>query len=263
MAERKTLIAVAAAGAVAVLVTAAVVVFGIRRVPPFPAVSDAPALEVPGTIAYLGSDDEGESCLTVVAASGGEPRTLLCAGRHNEVSWITGVAWTAQGEVVTGGHDNFGDEVVLVVDASSGEVVDRVVLDPPAAPEGPPRPQLIEPRELTTREDGAEIAISATREGTAEIAVRDSDGTTRTIVSADGPRDYGFTSAIWSPDGEWILVQDSEGRALVVGADGDPGPRVLLARDAGPRWPEPGSLAWFIPGDASYTVDPAELDRES
>jgi Tol biopolymer transport system component len=258
VAERRTTAALLAAVAVVVAVTAAVVGFGIRRLPSFPAVSDAPALDVPGTIAYLASDDDGDACVTVVAAAGGAPRSVLCADDATAVEWISEVAWSPDGRLLVHGNGEFGDEVVLVVDMSTGAVLERILL---ARPED----GLVAPfgavGEVRTRPDGAEVLVAgAYDEGEAKLAVRDGAGATRTILTVDGPRDYGFTDAVWSPGGEWILVQDSDGRLLVVAADGKPDPRLLLDRgEHGPRYPEPGGVAWYVPGDPTYTVDPALL----
>ncbi len=258
MAERRTVAAVLGAGVVVLAVTAAVALFGVRRLPAFPAVTDAPAVDVPGTVAYLTVDEDDVTCLTVVAAAGGDPRTLLCGGGDNEIDRIIQVAWSPDGRLLAHGHGEFGDEIVLVVEATSGEVLDRIVRAPDDAYLDP-----VGVKAARTRPDGAHVLIDdAYDDGHAELAVRDRAGTTRRLVSVEGPRDYAFTDALWSPGGEWILVRDSERRLLVVAADGATGPRLLVDRAGdGPRYPAPGGLAWFVPGDRRSTVDPAALPR--
>ena len=123
----------------------------------------------------------------------------------------------------------------LLIDPVSGEVGDTLSTD------------VDEPKPLTwesqsTRDDGA-VLITDDGRGAATVKVRVPNEAPTTILSADGPQDYSFDVATWSPDGQWVLVVDSEGRILVVGESGVPQARLLVEGAA--RWMN-GS--WYIPG---------------
>lgn len=72
------------------------------------------------------------------------------------------------------------------------------------------------------------------------------DGPARTLLAAEGLRDYAFLHARWSPDGEWVLVLDSVDRLLLLRAAGDPVPRVVATGVDQP--------AWYVPGHHRGTV---------
>lgn len=62
-----------------------------------------------------------------------------------------------------------------------------------------------------------------------------------------------------SPDGRWVLVTDSRGHLLVLGAAGTPGARVL-ADLPGPASTTP---AWHVPGSPAHTLDASVLDANT
>ena len=70
------------------------------------------------------------------------------------------------------------------------------------------------------------------------------------IARVTGPPGYGFSDPRWSPDGEWILVRDSNERLLVVQARVGTPLRVLADR----AW---AGYAWHVPGL------PADVDLDS
>lgn len=92
------------------------------------------------------------------------------------------------------------------------------------------------------------------------------------MLEVDGPADYSFKTPDPSPDGRWLLVGDSDGRLLVVDANGS-GPRNarVIAKLPNPKsaggffGPEYGhgaydySTLWFQPGSIKNTVDLAAL----
>ncbi len=236
--ERRAVVAVVAAISVLVVVTVVILTFGVIPLPDFPALADRPDPSIPGTVAYM---EYGETpCLFTVPASGGEGREAWCGREYVEFP-----AWTSDGLLVV--TDWEGTPTYLLIDPATGDEVDRV----PAGDQlvDGPLPYLGADRQ--ERADGAVVRTEGLRGGTSSVVVR-LDGTDQTILSIeDAPSDYRFYEAQWSPDGEWVLVSDTEGRLLIVAADGTPGARVLMdgLEDWGPQ------AAWFIPGNDTYTVE--------
>ena len=62
------------------------------------------------------------------------------------------------------------------------------------------------------------------------------------------PPTYTFWEARWSPDGEWILVRDSNQDLLVARAIEGAPLRLLADRVSGP-------FAWHIPGRATQAIE--------
>lgn len=84
------------------------------------------------------------------------------------------------------------------------------------------------------------------------------DGSRQTIVAAHGLERFPPVVQ-WSPDGDWILITDSMTQMLVVGADGEPSPRVLVDTTED-LW---GDAAWYIPGSSTYTVTMLSLSSSA
>ena len=92
------------------------------------------------------------------------------------------------------------------------------------------------------RDDGTEIDVGDIDER-AMIAVYPAKGRPVPIVTLDGPSSYQCGRPQWSPDGQWILFSDTEGRLLIADAKGTR-LRELLPADTGRRWIEPPFLTW-------------------
>ncbi len=236
-----------------VVVTAVVALFGVRRPPELPLVADQQGHAVPGTLALLYHDERGRTCVDTVPAGGGEVATLICSGA--ETGWIEALTWTPDGDVVLlrhDGHEPVGDQpprrTAVVVTVPDGEIVAEV----PGPPSDHPPPF---PPGRPAREDGTQLLPSGGPDGVAMLRARAPDGSSRTLLELDGPQDYSFVDARWSPDGRWILVRDSEERFIVLGEDGDAGPWLLLDR-GGRNARYVADVAWFVPGETADTFDP-------
>ncbi len=72
----------------------------------------------------------------------------------------------------------------------------------------------------------------------------------------DAPSNYRFIDPQWSPDGQFVLASDSEGRLLVLDAEGEVAPRVLVETGEEGR---DVAAAWYIEGNSTYTVGSDEL----
>ena len=244
MPDRRPLVAVAAAALVTVAVTALVVAFGVRRLPELPAVTDPPPLTPPGTIAYVSAQDGAEQCVHVLPAAGGQDLVVHCSG-ESDLDWIHEIAWTPGGDLAISGSGRFGDSAVVVVDIRGGKARGSRIVQRP----GGSVPLQAESRR--TRADGAELVVDS-QDGTARVAVRRDGDVGPDILALAGPRDYHFADAQWSPDGEWIVVADGDGRLLLAPAAGGDA-RLLQTTTAGAGYA--GNVAWFIPGTRTYTVD--------
>ena len=237
--ERRAVVSIGGAVAVLVVVTVVIFVFGVIPLPEFPSLADQPDASIPGTVAFVEFDNS--PCLVTVPASGGETREVWCSMNYAEYP-----SWTADGLLVV--LDYNAEPTYLLIDPDSGTEVDRI----PQGNQPDPTVPLPYPSDTRSeRPDGARVRIEGSRDGATSVIVR-VDGSDQTILSVEGaPADYGFVEAQWSPDGAWVLVSDTSGRLLVVGANGSPGARVLVEglRQYGAQ------AAWYIPGNTTYTVE--------
>lgn len=235
----RPVVALGASAVVAVAVIAIVLVFGIIPLPTFASLQDSPDASITGTVAFLRGSGE-DRCLWTVPASGGRAREVTCRIEGRAAGSIGQVAWTKDGELAVETWDEFGGSV-LVLDARTGETLRQFRQ---ATDKGLPVARAMQDR--SKRADGAIVTGGSPRRRIATITVR-TGGTSTEVLRADGPRDYGFRNVQWSPDGRWILAQDSADRLLVVPAT--PGRTRVLVEDA-------EQPSWFIPGNTTYTVDP-------
>ncbi len=243
MADRRQIIALVAAGVVVIAVTAVVFVVGVIPLPDFPSLAADPDPEIPGVVAFFRPGDEGP-CLSTVPASGGAELEVLCEPGLDDYS---GPEWTAEGLLVAWAFEERGP-LVVVIDPESGRELDRF-----ATRRGPEEYKEYLP-DRAQRADDAQLVTRSPERGEVVLEVRRSSGDFQELLRAKGPLDYDFLDLQFSPDGEWVLARDSEERLIVLGASGSPGPRVLVE--------EVVSAAWFIPGNDTYTVDPAELGSD-
>ncbi len=207
----RSVAALVAAAAVVVVVVGVVVAFGIAPYPDVPRLADQPDPPVTSQLAYL-VYDEREPCLHVVDGRGVD-REVRC-GTDVEAGAPT---WLDDGHVELHRY-RFGDEVVTI-DVATGELTDTR-----PATEGEKAPPVFGSDE---RDDGARVATTGTG-STARVEVRTAAGETTTVLELDGPDGYRLEDPRWTGDGDWIVVRDTGGRVLVLGADGTPSPRVWV-----------------------------------
>jgi hypothetical protein len=224
---KRAVVAVSASVVVIIAVLVVVLVFGVIPLPDYPSLADHPDASIPGSVAFITEGDP--PCLGVVSASGGPSTELRCG-----VVEMGTLGWTSDGLIITIDFSS-STPLYLLVDPASGEIVDTVPADV-----NEPKPLVWESQ--STRADGAVLLTDGAR-GTTTVKVRLPNQDPVPILTADGPHDYSFTTATWSPDGQWVLVVDSEGRILVVGENGTPTARVLV-QSASP-WM---NATWYIPG---------------
>jgi len=250
--DRRAAWAIGGAAGVVLAVLTAIVVFGYVPVPEFPRLADGPDASIPGQVAYVVGEQD-RSCIMVVPAGGGQATEVACRRDGFEA-----LGWTADGLIVASVFTDFrpvvGGGTILVYDPATGHEVASLV----AGPSGTDRLHQVESERDS---QGRRLEVPWTDDRRAKALIVTTSGEETTIVDVEGPRDYVFLGAQWSPDGEWIMLVDSRDRLLVLAADATPGPRVLadLHRDDGDRW-SGTRPAWFIPGDATHTVEVDDLD---
>ncbi len=247
MRDRKPLLAVAAALAVVVAVSAVIFVYGVIPIPDFPSLAEQPQ-PIPGTVAFVRWEGRDGPCIYTIPAGGGQEERVLC-GRFEGGP----LAWTPEGNLALLGFQEFGGSLVLIVDPTTGWELDRFSLGREEATDVEQRFFRLSERRQE-REDGTQLVFGGFEsDEEAELALRHPNGSTEELLRLqDVPRDYAFWDAQWSPDGEWVLLVDSEERLVVLDA-ANPEPRLLASRAAEP--------AWFIPGERTYTIDLQDLRR--
>jgi hypothetical protein len=258
--NKKLFIAVGGSMLMVAAAIGAIAAFGYTEDPEFAWLRDAPDTTIGGNIAYV-TETDSENCVHVVAASGGEPIRLGCS----DIS-ARQVSFTSDGKsVVTVGTDysqpGFSSTAV-VYDLQTREEVESF----PVAEAGPP--SFEGSGELFTSSDSWDYSsglFGSGQDGAHTVWVaRDPDGKDR-LVSRRAPGNYDFTSAAYSPDRKWILIQDSDGR-LLIGDDQD-NARLLvsLTTDEDDDFYYygfgDGRHAWFQPGQTTGTVDLVELRK--
>lgn len=227
--ERRPFLAAGGAVLIVAAAVAAIVILGGVRYPAFSTVAEQPEPAVVGRIAFARWDGN-EQCVVVVE-QGREPRELTCENHGG----FGALGWTADGRLSVERWAGSGEEE-LVLDPETGDVMDRRLLPPDDGAE----PAGVGNSPAWERDDGSRLVTGGTdREAWVEL-VR-SDGEASRLLQVEGPRHYRFDDATFSPDGEWVLITDSEERLLIAPTGG--GPTRLLTQDGGtePVWwqPEP------------------------
>jgi hypothetical protein len=229
-----------AALATAVAVAAAVWAFGVAPLPDYPSLVEHPDPSIPGRVAFVRWGPR--ACVYVVPASGGEPRRLRCSeegGEGLDSDWFGGpIGWTREGWVVVQAFGPSGPRTI-VLDPGTGRVLERIEVDEPLAERSPP--------EVSARADGARLLVNRA-DGAATLGVAPVAASPREVARVSGPPAYAFRDARWSPDGEWILVRDSNQDLLVVRAREGAPLRLLADRVSGP-------FAWHVPGLSDDLID--------
>lgn len=241
------------AGGIVVVAAAVIVIFGFVPIPEYPTLGEEPAPQLSGKIAYAVDEELDDRfsefvprCVHVIELPEGQADEIVCA---EGIGW--GMAWTDDGWIVAESfgrfnefHGEFSSDLALI-DPSTGGVSESVGY------EGEPRFLRSEQRQI--REDGARVRTEDS--GTTVVVVL-ADGSTIDLVGAGvTPSNYRYSEAQWSPDGEYVLVVDTEGRIIILSASEDPRPRVVA--ETGHEYGI--TLAWFMPGNATYTVDREKL----
>ena len=237
---------VALLAAVVAVVTVEVLIYhGVtsRGVPKFASLAEHPDVSLHGTVAYTTAD----RCVRVVAGAGQPSKDVLCLGQlkldpakaavEGKEMTAPQLVWRADGRLeVTGllmkvGPETAGKAPVYtagwqkVIDVRTGAVEDVPAAQLPAEPNLATRP--------TTSPSGQRLSWASNGEtGRVKVSLTDQQGS-RTLLSAQGPGEYGYNlySVFWAPNWQWVAVDD--GRILITTIGPSPVTRVLVDESGG------------------------------
>jgi len=200
---KRSIAALIAAGALVLVVVAAVVTFGVVRPPDLDSITQGPP--VTGAVAW--TQWEGERMCLMAATPDGEVTSVRCDRDYADL-----VAWTDEGIII---HRWSGTGSEVVLDPVSGQViVSRPIPDDE-------QPIYAGDAITSYHEDGMLI-----------VEDLDTGDELWRISIASVYSVYGGTA---SPDGRWIAAGDSSRRLLVFDRESDAGPRVW-ATDVDAGW---------------------------
>jgi len=219
-------------GSVTVLVVALVLYFVfigggasiLRSIPTFPSLAAFPDRTLHGTVAYnalaVATPKGKQGCVYVVTVSGGIPKLLFCADQPKAMG--ADLKWLPDGRLLA--TDQYAARWRKYIDVQTGFITNRpgVKLATPVTSEsytvkGP------NGMSVTTRVSSGSLTISLTN-----------GSVTRSLLKVGVPPTYSVNRPEWSPDGTWIVVEDSAARLLVITTGAKSTTRILIEGGWGP-----------------------------
>jgi hypothetical protein len=194
--------------------------------PEFPVLAGDPDPSLQGTIAYYSVET---ACVRLIAAAGRPSRDVLCLpASTGKTRGFYGplLAWLPDGRLqVTALFQSedlsFSRGWQKVVEVTTGEVEEVPAAEVPAAPPGVTA--------AAAGPNGGQIEVRSNG-GRVEIVLTDA-GESRSLLATKGDMDYRVDALpTWSPDGQWIVVEDAHGRILLITV-GEPAVTRLLTAD--------------------------------
>lgn len=217
------------AGAAITVIAAVALVVGFlafrsltRPVPQFASLAEHPDSSLQGTVAYFADQTR---CVKIVAAAGGPARTVFCLPKMDvqqavkqgkeigpQLVWLPGgrlqvtmfrMTPPAKPGAVPALHRGWQK----IVDVRTGKVRDVPAAGVPSQPNQQTHP--------TVSLNGQRITWTSDR-GQVKVMLTDRNGSSRTLLSVQGPSDYsyGLEAAFWAPNWQWIAADD--GRILII-----------------------------------------------
>jgi hypothetical protein len=193
-----------------------------RPAPQFASLAEHPDSSLQGTVAYFADQTR---CVKIVAAAGGPGKTAFCLPKMDvqqavkqgkeigpQLVWLPGgrlqvtmfrMTPPAKPGAVPALHPGWQK----IVDVRTGKVQDVPAADVPSQPNQQTHP-MVSP-------NGQRITWTSDR-GQVKVMLTDRNGSSRTLLSVQGPSDYtyGLGAAFWAPNWQWIAADD--GRILII-----------------------------------------------
>ncbi len=248
--------AIAAIAAIALVLGILIFSSVTRPVPQFASLAEHPDASLQGTVAYF-ADQTG--CVKIVAAAGGPAKTVFCLPETDVQQAVKQgkligpqLVWLPDGRLqVTEFRmtppPKGGAEPVLhqgwqkIVDVRTGKVQNVPAAEVPSQPNRQTHP-MVSP-------SGQRISWTSDN-GKVTVMLTDRNGSSRTLLSVQGPPDYTYWlgAAFWAPNWQWIAADD--GRILIITTGHPPVTRVLTTES---------SQGAFDPDLARFAVTSANI----
>lgn len=214
--------AIAAIAAIALVLGILIFSSVTRPVPQFASLAEHPDASLQGTVAYFADQTR---CVKVVAAAGGPAKTVFCLPEMDVQQAVKEgkeigpqLVWLPDGRLqVTVFRmtppPKPGAAPVLhrgwqkIVDVRTGKVQNVPAGEIPSQPNRQTHP-MVSP-------SGQRISWTSDN-GKVKVMLTDRNGSSRTLLSAQGPSGYayGLGTAFWAPNWQWIAADD--GRILII-----------------------------------------------
>jgi len=218
----RIVVAVVAAAALVVVAVAVVFLIGVRDVPDYPSIAEQTQPPLDGRLAIQrGVEQPRTTCVDIMEAATGAI-SVSCLPIEDAM-WL---GWDADGHLLVASFDSAGP-VLRTIDVDSGKTLKEEAL-----------PKETQPPDNSKRADGSRVFTEWHEDGRAEVWVDPPDAAASLLFSARGPDGYSFWSASWSPQGDHVLVSDSEQRVIIIAAEGDASPRTI---------DDTQQVAWYQP----------------
>lgn len=227
-----------------------------RPVPQFASLAEHPDSSLQGTVAYFADQTR---CVKIVAAAGGPARTVFCLPEMDVQQAVKEgkeigpqLVWLPDGQLqVTmfrmtpppkpGAAPVFHRGWQKIVDVRTGKVQNVPAAEVPSQPNRQTHP-MVSP-------SGQRISWTSDN-GKVTVMLTDRNGSSRTLLSVQGPPDYTYWlgAAFWAPNWQWIAADD--GRILIITTGHPPVTRVLTTES---------SQGAFDPDLARFAVTSANI----